>query len=90
MIGRGPIQWGKITAVLAIFAHRAQGQLAARQVLWGLLIGLFGFAAFFFVIGTTISSFGITLAFTAATLVALAIQGVSLWIMRQLLRRSRE
>jgi hypothetical protein len=70
-------------AVLAIFAHRAQGERAAHQVLWGLLIGLFGFAGFFFVIGATISSWGVTPAFVTATISAVAIQGVSLWIMRR-------
>jgi len=69
-------------AVLAVFAHRLQGPMAARQVLWGLLVGLFGFIGFFFVIGLTMTSFGIALAFAAATLTALAIQGASLWLIR--------
>src|SRR5487761_975495 len=33
--------------VLAVFAHQFEGEPAARQVLRGLLIGLFGFAGFF-------------------------------------------
>ena len=69
-------------AVLAVFAHRVQGAFAARQVLWGLLIGLFGFIGFFLVIGMTITTFGIAFAFTAATLAALTIQGCSLWLVR--------
>jgi hypothetical protein len=69
-------------AVLAVFAHRLQGPLAARQVLWGLLVGLFGFIGFFFVIGLTIVPLGIAIAFAAATLTALAIQGASLWLIR--------
>ena len=70
-------------SVLAVFAHRLQGPLAARQVLWGLLIGLFGFIGFFFVIGLTITALGVGLAFAAATLTALAIQGASLWLVRR-------
>lgn len=70
-------------SVLAVFAHRLQGPLAARQVLWGLLIGLFGFIGFFFVIGLSITTLGIGTAFTAATLAALAIQGASLWLVRR-------
>jgi hypothetical protein len=70
-------------SVLAVFAHRLQGPLAARQVLWGLLIGLFGFIAFFFVIAMTITAVGIGIAFIAATLAALAIQGASLWLVQR-------
>jgi hypothetical protein len=70
-------------AVLAVFAHRMQGPVAAHQVLWGLLIGLFGFIGFFFVIGISITTLGIGLAFTAATLAALAIQGASLLLVRR-------
>jgi hypothetical protein len=69
-------------AVLAVFAHRIQGAFAARQVLWGLLIGLFGFIGFFLVIGMTINTFGIAFAFITATLAALTIQGCSLWLVK--------
>lgn len=68
--------------VLAVFAHRLQGPFAARQVLWGLLIGLFGFIGFFFVIGMSITTLGTGLAFLAATLTALGIQGCSLWLVK--------
>lgn len=69
-------------AVLAVFAHRVQGAFAARQVLWGLLIGLFGFIGFFLVIGMMITTLGIGLSFLAATLAALTIQGCSLWLVK--------
>jgi hypothetical protein len=49
-------------------------------VLRGLLIGLFGFTGFFVVLALTIEPFGIAGAFAAATALALAIQGCSLWI----------
>ncbi|MGH6689937.1 MAG: hypothetical protein ACREF4_04560, partial [Gammaproteobacteria bacterium] len=48
------------------------------QVLRGLLLGLFGFAGFFLVLGLLIERAGIALAFTAAIAATLAIQAASL------------
>jgi hypothetical protein len=70
-------------AVLAVFAHRVGGAGAARQVLRGLLIGLFGFTGFFFVLGLSLERLGIALAFALATLLDLLIQGGTLWLMRR-------
>ena len=67
-------------AVLAAFAHHLSGAAAAGRVLRGLLIGLFGFTGFFVVLAVTIEPIGIAGAFTAATVLALTIQGCSLWI----------
>jgi hypothetical protein len=64
-------------AILTVFGHRS-GAASAVQVLRGLLLGLFGFAAFFLVLGLLIERAGIALAFTAATATALAIQMSSL------------
>lgn len=64
-------------AVLATFAHRLQGAGAARGVVHGLLLGLFAFAGFFVTLAALIADIGIVLAFVAATLVALALQGAS-------------
>ena len=69
-------------AVLAAFAHRLSGPAAAGRVLRGLLIGLFGFTGFFLLLALTIEPIGIAAAFAAATALALAIQGGSLWTMR--------
>jgi hypothetical protein len=71
-------------AVLAVFAHRMQGAAAARQVLWGLMLGLFAFAGFFAVIHLAIVPAGVAAAFAAAILCAAAIQGATLWTMRAL------
>ena len=71
-------------AVLAAFAHRLSGAAAAGRVLRGLLIGLFGFTGFFLLLALTIEPIGIAAAFTAATALALAIQGGSLWTLRRL------
>lgn len=68
--------------VLAVFAHRLQGGAAVQQVLWGLLLGLFGLAGFFFALAVSIGRAGIAGGFAIAAAVALAIQGCSLWAMR--------
>jgi hypothetical protein len=70
-------------AVLAAFGHHRRGPAAAVQVLRGLLIGLFAFVGFFAALALTIAAHGIAFAFIAATLVALALQGISLTMMRR-------
>lgn len=70
-------------AVLTAFSHHGRGPAAAIQVLRGLLIGLYAFIGFFAVLASTIESAGIVASFAAATLVALVIQGCSLWLMRR-------
>lgn len=69
--------------ILAIFAHRHQGPAAAAQVLRGLLYGMFAYAGFFITLGLLLEKQGVACSFIAAILVALAIQGISLWILRQ-------
>jgi hypothetical protein len=68
--------------VLAIFAHRQSGGRAATNVLRGLLLGLFSFAAFFLLLAIGLSRFGIGLTFLIATGTALVIQGLTLWAIR--------
>jgi hypothetical protein len=67
--------------VLAIFAHRHRGD-AANNVLRGLLLGLFSFAAFFLVLASGLDRFGIGLTFLVATATALLIQGLTLRAIR--------
>jgi hypothetical protein len=64
--------------VLATFAHRQAGAAAANEVLTGLLFGLLSFGAFFVVIASGLSRWGIGPAFLGAILVALVIQGLTL------------
>lgn len=64
--------------VLAIFAHRQGGGAAANDVLTGLLFGLFSFGVFFLVLATSLSRWGIGIAFLVAILAALVIQGLTL------------
>ncbi|MGI6418199.1 MAG: hypothetical protein ACOX1P_21300 [Thermoguttaceae bacterium] len=69
--------------ILAAFAHHLQGPSPAIGVLRGLLLGLFAFASFFLVLAALIEPVGIALAFGAATLVALMLQGGSFWVLQR-------
>jgi hypothetical protein len=68
---------------LAVFAHQFQGPEAATSVLRGLLHGLFAFASFFLVLAALLERAGLVVAFGAAIVTALLIQGVSFWLMRR-------
>jgi len=70
-------------ATLAGFAHRLEGPTAARAVLRGLLLGLFAFAAFFWVLAVVLPHHGIVGGFAAATGAALAVHGASLRLVRR-------
>jgi hypothetical protein len=70
--------------VLAVFSHRLQGAESAVRVLRGLLLGLFAFAGFFLTVAQLLERDGIALAFGAAILIALALQGASLFAARRL------
>jgi hypothetical protein len=70
-------------AVLAAFGQHGRGPAAAAQVLRGLLTGLFAFTGFFAVLASTLVRLGIAESFAAATVVALAIQAVSLLVLRR-------
>ena len=77
-----------LAGVLTVFGHHAQGKGAAVNVLRGLLLGLFSFAAFFVALGATMERFGIAAGFSAAIAAALAVQTVSLLLARRTMRRS--
>ena len=76
-----------LAGVLTVFAHHAQGKAAAINVLRGLLMGLFSFAAFFVALGVTLERVGIAAAFATALAAALAVQTLSLLLARRILRR---
>jgi hypothetical protein len=69
--------------ILAIFTHHFHGANAARILLRGLISGAFSFAVFFLVIAGLIDRWGIVAAFALATLAALTMHGVSLFMMRR-------
>ncbi|MBK9924240.1 MAG: hypothetical protein IPP66_03015 [Anaerolineales bacterium] len=70
-------------SILTVFAHRHQGSAAAAHVLRGLLYGLFAFAGFFLTLNLLLERTGIAVAFISAIMVALAVQGTSLWWLHQ-------
>ena len=68
-------------SILTIFAHRHQGHAGANSVLRGLILGLFSFTGFYLVLGLLIERSSLGLAFGAAILAALIVQGTSLLIL---------
>jgi hypothetical protein len=93
LIGVAPVLGPRVTgllspfpvyaAILTVFAHRGQGAPAAIGVLRGLLAGLFGFVGFFVVVAGSIERLGVAAAFVIATVVALAVQLLSLRGLRE-------
>jgi len=85
----GPRLTGLLTTIplyvtiLTIFAHRDQGPAAAAHVLKGLLYGMFAFTGFFITLSLLIKHTSLAVAFGAATLTALTVQGVSLLVLSQ-------
>jgi len=69
--------------VLAVFAHRHQGSHAARSVMRGLLLGLFGFVGFFVAVSLLVTRIGLVSAFGTAHLVNLVIHGDAYLILRR-------
>lgn len=74
-------------SVLTVFTHHHEGHVQAVQVLRGLLVGLFGTAAFFAILIVFLGGAGVLLAFAAALATALAIQGI---VVRVALLAARE
>jgi hypothetical protein len=72
--------------VLGVFAHHGQGKEAARLVVRGLVVGLYGFACFFETINLLLARVPTAEAFGAALLAVTLVQGVSFALMRR--RRS--
>ena len=79
-----------LACVLAVFTHREQGAAATIALLRGMLAGMGAFVLFCQVITLAIVPFGITPAFVAATVVALATQAIAVYppaAVHSLLRR---
>ena len=70
-------------AILTVFAHRAGGAATATQVLRGVVLALYGFASFFFVLGSLLVNFGILPAFIAAISSTFIVQAVALKFIRR-------
>jgi hypothetical protein len=77
------------TAILTVFAHRQQGVAGVIGILRGLLLGLFAFAGFYLALALLLPV-GLGLAFGAAIVSALLVQGGTLLFMRWEQRQSKE
>jgi len=71
------------TSVLAAFGQHEHGPVAAIGVLQGLLMGLFSYASFMLALALLLVPAGIGLAFSAALVIAIAFQLVSLRLLRR-------
>ncbi len=69
--------------ILSIFAHRDHGPAAAAHVLRGLLYGMFAFTGFFLVLSLLIEKTSLGVSFGLAACTALAVQGMSLLVLRK-------
>lgn len=65
-------------AVLTAFTHHHAGVAAADDVLRGLLVGLYGTAAFYVVVHLGLEQLGIAIVFATAVVVTLTIEAVAL------------
>jgi hypothetical protein len=69
-------------SILTIFAHRHQGHESAVNVLRGLILGLFSFAGFYLVLGLLIKDSSLGIAFGAAILTTVLVQGASMLMLQ--------
>jgi hypothetical protein len=69
--------------VLSVFAHHEQGPAAARAVLRGTALSLFGFAVFLYVLSLCLARTSLPVAFAAATHGALLVQATTLRMVRR-------
>jgi hypothetical protein len=70
------------TTIMTSFTHHLEGEASAIRLLRGLVIGLFTFATFFLVVGTTIEPLGIAFSFGLALAICLAVHLCTLKLMR--------
>lgn len=70
-------------ALLAVFAHRDQGAAAAVELLRGMVLGSFGFAAFMMTVSGLLDRAAIAPTYALASAGALGIHGVTLALVRR-------
>jgi hypothetical protein len=70
------------TTIMTSFTHHLEGEASATRLLRGLVVGLFTFATFFLVLGTTIEALGIVASFGLALAICLAVHLCTLTLMR--------
>jgi hypothetical protein len=76
-----------LACVLAVFTHREAGAPAVIGLLRGMVAGMASFVLFCQVIALAIVPYGLVPAFAAATLVAVAAQGLAVYSVHSTLRR---
>lgn len=69
--------------VLSAFAHGFEGADAARGLMRGLMMGLYGFGAFFVAFAALVARAGTAVAFCAAVILSLTVHGIALTLMRR-------
>jgi hypothetical protein len=79
-----------ITAVLSVFTHAHRGRDEAIRLLRGFTVGFFSYAAFCFVVATTIRPLGVTGCFTLAIVVALCVQAAAVAASQRHVLRPRQ
>jgi hypothetical protein len=79
-----------ITSVLAVFTHAHGGPGQVRVLLRSFLVGLYGFAAFCFVLASSLDSLSGPAAFSAALIAALATQATIFALSPRRLRPGRQ
>jgi len=67
-----PATYPAITSVITPFVHARNGEAAAAAILRGVLLSHVAFALLFLVVGATVGSLGVPLAYALATAVSLA------------------
>ena len=78
-----------VTTVIGVFTHHFEGGRAVTRLLRGLIAGLFTFAAFFIVIASTISTWGLIPSFALAAGAGMVVHGCSLWVIREQISHGR-
>lgn len=70
-------------ALLAVFAQREQGAAAAVQLLRGMVLGSFGFAAFLLMVGGLLDRLAVMPTYALASAGALGVHGITLALVRR-------
>jgi hypothetical protein len=72
-------------ALLAVFAHRDQGAVAAVQLLRGMVLGSFGFATFLLMVAGLLDRMAIGPTYVLASAGALGVHGLTLSVVRRVI-----
>jgi multisubunit Na+/H+ antiporter MnhE subunit len=79
-----------ITAVLSVFTHAHRGRDEVIRLLRGFTVGFFSYAAFCFVVATTIRPLGVSGCFGLAVVLALCVQAAAVAVSQRHVLRPRQ